>query len=70
MTLEGLTIRMNNSSVRSSFDFDFLGILKFASLSHALCLPVASGRKFSRERGWAGLEMELNEDANASLCYT
>lgn len=29
-----------------------------------------SGRKFSRERGWAGLEMELDENADASLCYT
>lgn len=31
---------------------------------------LASGRRFSGERGWIGLEMELNEDANASLCYT
>lgn len=31
---------------------------------------LASGRKFSQERGWAGLEMELDENADASLCYT
>ncbi|KAF9515589.1 hypothetical protein BS47DRAFT_1391445 [Hydnum rufescens UP504] len=31
---------------------------------------LASGRRFSRERGWLGLDMEMNEDAAASLCYT
>ncbi|KAG8863294.1 hypothetical protein FRB96_008785 [Tulasnella sp. 330] len=28
------------------------------------------GRAFSQERGWPGLELEPNEDANATLCYT
>lgn len=38
---------------------------------YELFLPCsASGRRFSGERGWNGLEMEVNEDANASLCYT
>jgi len=31
---------------------------------------LASGRRFSQERGWEGLEPELVENANASLCYT
>ncbi|KAF8332389.1 acetyl-CoA synthetase-like protein [Cantharellus anzutake] len=31
---------------------------------------LARGRRFSRERGWQGLDLEMNEDANASLCYT
>ena len=31
---------------------------------------LAKGRQHSEERGWAGLEMELNEDAPATLCYT
>ena len=29
-----------------------------------------SGRRFSRERGWAGLELEPDENAGVSLCYT
>ncbi|KAF8307694.1 acetyl-CoA synthetase-like protein [Clavulina sp. PMI_390] len=29
-----------------------------------------SGRKFSNEAGWAGLDMEMDEDAPATLCYT
>ncbi|KIP08879.1 hypothetical protein PHLGIDRAFT_103706 [Phlebiopsis gigantea 11061_1 CR5-6] len=28
------------------------------------------GRRFSRERGWAGLEWEPNENAASALCYT
>lgn len=28
------------------------------------------GRAFSKERGWLGLELEPEENANASLCYT
>ncbi|KAH7344683.1 acetyl-CoA synthetase-like protein [Rhizoctonia solani] len=31
---------------------------------------LARGRQLSREEGWTGLEMELDENANASLCYT
>ncbi|KAJ1311125.1 hypothetical protein OPQ81_009626 [Rhizoctonia solani] len=31
---------------------------------------LARGRQLSREEGWEGLEMELDENANASLCYT
>ncbi|KIJ45585.1 hypothetical protein M422DRAFT_75032 [Sphaerobolus stellatus SS14] len=31
---------------------------------------LASGRRFGQEKGWEGLEMELDENANASLCYT
>ncbi|KAF8489608.1 acetyl-CoA synthetase-like protein [Gautieria morchelliformis] len=31
---------------------------------------LSSGRRFSTERGWGGLDMELDENANASLCYT
>lgn len=31
---------------------------------------LSSGRKFSRERGWAGLDVETNEDTGAVLCYT
>ncbi|KAF7969227.1 hypothetical protein HWV62_27941 [Athelia sp. TMB] len=31
---------------------------------------LASGRRFSRERGWLGLEAEINENAPAVLCYT
>lgn len=29
-----------------------------------------AGRKFSQERGWAGLAWEPDENANAALCYT
>ncbi|KAG8982975.1 hypothetical protein FRB90_006401, partial [Tulasnella sp. 427] len=28
------------------------------------------GRKFSKEKGWLGLELEPDENTNASLCYT
>ncbi|TDL28404.1 acetyl-CoA synthetase-like protein [Rickenella mellea] len=28
------------------------------------------GRTFSAEKGWSGLDMELNEDSAATLCYT
>ncbi|EJF66260.1 AMP-dependent synthetase and ligase [Dichomitus squalens LYAD-421 SS1] len=31
---------------------------------------LTSGRKFSNERGWAGLEWERNEDAGCALNYT
>ncbi|CCM00518.1 uncharacterized protein FIBRA_02552 [Fibroporia radiculosa] len=31
---------------------------------------LTNGRKFSREKGWAGLAWESNEDAPAALCYT
>lgn len=31
---------------------------------------LAEGRHFSQERGWAGLDVDANEDANATLCYT
>ena len=29
-----------------------------------------SGRRFSREQGWGGLEWESDENAGAALCYT
>jgi len=31
---------------------------------------LSSGRKFSRERGWAGLDVEADEETGAVLCYT
>ncbi|KAI6044979.1 hypothetical protein EDC04DRAFT_2560276 [Pisolithus marmoratus] len=31
---------------------------------------LSAGRKFSQERGWAGLDVEKNEDTGAVLCYT
>jgi hypothetical protein len=31
---------------------------------------LSSGRRFSQERGWAGLELEEDENAGASLNYT
>jgi long-subunit acyl-CoA synthetase (AMP-forming) len=31
---------------------------------------LSKGRRFSKEKGWAGLEMELDENAPAVLCYT
>lgn len=31
---------------------------------------LASGRAFSRERGWSGLEENRDETAGAVLCYT
>lgn len=31
---------------------------------------LSAGRRFSGEKGWAGLEAEPDEDAPASLCYT
>lgn len=31
---------------------------------------LANGRHFSQEKGWDGLEMEGDENANAILCYT
>ncbi|KAF8587271.1 acetyl-CoA synthetase-like protein [Ramaria rubella] len=31
---------------------------------------LSAGRRFSEERGWDGLDTELDENANASLCYT
>lgn len=31
---------------------------------------LSAGRRFSRERGWSGLEAEIDENAAAVLCYT
>ncbi|KAI0072767.1 acetyl-CoA synthetase-like protein [Panus rudis PR-1116 ss-1] len=31
---------------------------------------LSSGRRFSQEKGWAGLDFEPDEDAMAALCYT
>lgn len=31
---------------------------------------LSSGRRFSNERGWAGLDVEADENAGAVLCYT
>jgi acyl-CoA synthetase (AMP-forming)/AMP-acid ligase II len=31
---------------------------------------LTNGRKFSMERGWMGLEVELDENSAATLCYT
>jgi hypothetical protein len=31
---------------------------------------LSSGRKFSQEQGWAGLELEEDENAGASINYT
>ena len=31
---------------------------------------LSAGRKFSKERGWEGLEAEIDENAAACLCYT
>lgn len=31
---------------------------------------LSRGRRFSRERGWWGLEPEAEEDAGLALCYT
>jgi hypothetical protein len=31
---------------------------------------LADGRVYSREQGWLGLDLEPDEDAAASLCYT
>jgi long-subunit acyl-CoA synthetase (AMP-forming) len=31
---------------------------------------LTSGRRFSHERGWGGLDWEADEDAPAALCYT
>ncbi|THG99460.1 hypothetical protein EW026_g2887 [Hermanssonia centrifuga] len=31
---------------------------------------LSKGRVFSQERGWAGLDLEPDEDASAALCYT
>jgi acyl-CoA synthetase (AMP-forming)/AMP-acid ligase II len=31
---------------------------------------LSAGRRFSRERGWTGLEAEIDENAAAALCYT
>lgn len=31
---------------------------------------LSSGRRYSRERGWEGLQWEKDEDAAAALCYT
>ncbi|KAL4244846.1 hypothetical protein ABKN59_001560 [Abortiporus biennis] len=31
---------------------------------------LSSGRRFSQEKGWAGLQWESNEDSAAALCYT
>lgn len=31
---------------------------------------LSAGRQFSSERGWAGLDVEPNEDTPAVLCYT
>ncbi|KIJ68289.1 hypothetical protein HYDPIDRAFT_173052 [Hydnomerulius pinastri MD-312] len=31
---------------------------------------LSTGRRFSAERGWAGLDVEANEDTPAVLCYT
>ena len=31
---------------------------------------LSAGRRFSQERGWPGLEAEIDENAAAVLCYT
>lgn len=31
---------------------------------------LTSGRRFSTERSWSGLDLEPDEGANAALCYT
>jgi len=31
---------------------------------------LSSGRRFSCEKGWMGLEAEVDENAAATLCYT
>lgn len=31
---------------------------------------LSAGREYSKEQGWPGLELEADEDAPASLCYT
>jgi len=31
---------------------------------------LSSGRRFSQEKGWLGLDTEADENAPATLCYT
>lgn len=62
-------------------DHEYLHLLPNTKVTTIVCHDTAmlgdpyedflsAGRKFSSERGWAGLDVELNEDAPAVLCYT
>jgi hypothetical protein len=49
---------------------DYLGNIILLVRLQAVLMISAQGRKLSREEGWPGLEIEPDENANASLCYT
>lgn len=49
---------------------EYLGRSLAVSLSSSLHIAPAEGRRLSLEEGWNGLDMEPDENANASLCYT
>jgi acyl-CoA synthetase (AMP-forming)/AMP-acid ligase II len=62
-------------------DYACLHLVKTSKLPKILCNDtgkdgdpyedfLTSGRKFSQEKGWAGLEAESDENAGAMLCYT
>ncbi|KAI5897672.1 acetyl-CoA synthetase-like protein [Schizophyllum commune H4-8] len=55
-------------------DHEFTHLLKGINLPHYPGDPyedfLTSGRAFSRERGWLGLDVEADENAAAVLCYT
>lgn len=62
-------------------DHEYLHLISNAKVASIVCHDtgrlgdpyedfLSAGRKFSSERGWAGLDVEPNEDAPAVLCYT
>ncbi|CUA73936.1 fatty-acyl-CoA synthase [Rhizoctonia solani] len=62
-------------------DYEFVKFVEGKKIPYIVCNDtgragdpyedyLAQGRKLSREEGWEGLDMEPDENANASLCYT
>lgn len=62
-------------------DYEYLPLVKGTSIPIIVCNDtglsddpyerfLSSGRRYSNEKGWAGLEAEVDENAPAVLCYT
>jgi long-subunit acyl-CoA synthetase (AMP-forming) len=77
-----VTYILEHSGARLIFvDYEYLNLIEKANVPVVVSkdsgLPgdpyeefLSSGRRFSKERGWMGLEMEVDENAGATLCYT
>ncbi|KIY72780.1 acetyl-CoA synthetase-like protein [Cylindrobasidium torrendii FP15055 ss-10] len=62
-------------------DREFAGLVKNCMVDTVVCDDsghandpyeafLSDGRRYSRERGWGGLDVEVDENAPATLCYT